>query len=568
MKGQSTIKLLASAFQGRPPVVFFDYEPKCGARPRPDDRVLGMEALEALGLAGDLPSMFFSHEISRDVHEYNATVNTLQYNGISRTTTDTGKWALLWSWFPSPETLRSLHPLQKTNHFPASWQLGRKDLLSKNVSRMRRQWPKDYNIAPTGFVMPEDFQAWVTAREQAPEALWIWKPINSSCGRGIHLLSSAVPANTDRKLAQKTGIVQRYLDRPLLIDGFKFDLRLYVVVTSFDPLKVYLNEEGLVRLATERYSCSRDTLNHRTMHLTNYSVNKHAKGYAKNLDGLSPERSTRQGAADAPVVCGEEGEEEEAKEVAVGGEPSSKWSLKQLREHFMVAGLDYAGLMKRIKDLVIKTLIAAEPSIASAWHQGANYSSLGVPSSLLGPHQTCFEIYGFDVMVDDKLKPWLVEVNVYPSLSSSSPFDKRVKTTLIADALQLAGFLPFDCDLVEKAGKAESAKRSQGLGAKPGNTSRSHTLQSIPTAALKDLGESEWRLILDTHDEYLRRGFLERIYPRQDTLGQYDRFFSAVRYSNLVLARWLEAGGEKCFLPESKEKLPPHLPQQVHFHSC
>jgi len=230
--------------------------------------------------------------------------------------------------------------------------------------------------------------------------------------------------------------------------------------------------------------------------------------------------------------------------------------------------LDYELMMQRIKDLLIKTLIAAEPPITSTWHQGANYSSLGVPSAQLGPHQTCFEIYGFDVMVDDKLKPWLLEVNVFPSLSSSSPFDKRVKTMLIADALTLVGFMPFDPDLVDKAQKEETMKRHQGLGAKLGSISRSHTLQSLPGASVRDFGEAEWRLILDTHDEYMRRGLLERIYPRQETLGQYDRFFTAPRYSNLVLARWLEAGGERCFLPDGRDQVPPQIPRQVHFDAC
>ena len=50
-----------------------------------------------------------------------------------------------------------------------------------------------------------------------------------------------------------------------------------------------------------------------------------------------------------------------------------------------------------------------------------------------------FEIYGFDILVDSKLKPWLMEVNVCPSLSSSSPMDRRIKHTLLTDTLNLIG---------------------------------------------------------------------------------------------------------------------------------
>ena len=48
-------------------------------------------------------------------------------------------------------------------------------------------------------------------------------------------------------------VVQRYLSHPLLLDGFKFDLRLYVFVASCDPLRIFLFPDGLVRLATELY---------------------------------------------------------------------------------------------------------------------------------------------------------------------------------------------------------------------------------------------------------------------------------------------------------------------------
>ncbi len=48
----------------------------------------------------------------------------------------------------------------------------------------------------------------------------------------------------------KEVVVQRYLDKPLLLDGFKFDLRVYVVVIGVDEMKAYICDEGLVRFCT------------------------------------------------------------------------------------------------------------------------------------------------------------------------------------------------------------------------------------------------------------------------------------------------------------------------------
>lgn len=200
---------------------------------------------------------------------------------------------------------------------------------------------------------------------------------------------------------------------------------------------------------------------------------------------------------------------------------------------------------------------------------GASFASAGVLPVQHGlPNQTCFELYGFDVMVDECLKPWLLEVNTFPSLSSSSPLDKRIKTRLIADTLTLVGFMPFGHDLVDRALKDEQVRRLRGL-AKPLSIQRSHTVQSVHcVASLQDLGEAEWRMILDTHDEYMRRGSLERIYPEREALEHYSQFFPSPRYSNLVLARWLEAGGARCFLPGSTLQVPPGLPSQVCFTPC
>ena len=95
--------------------------------------------------------------------------------------------------------------------------------------------------------------------------------------------------------------------------------------------------------------------------------------------------------------------------------------------------------------------MAVEPSITTSM-RSAKYRN------------QCFEVYGFDVMVDAKLRPWLLEVNVAPSLSSSSPYDKQVKTMLLCDTLHLVGFQPFDRKRVDDERKKENKSRLLGLG--------------------------------------------------------------------------------------------------------
>ena len=73
---------------------------------------------------------------------------------------------------------------------------------------------------------------------------------------------------------KKAAIVQKYISDPYLINGHKFDLRLYVLITNLDPLTVYLYKDGLVRFASKLYSNSTDKLQDKKVHLTNWEINK------------------------------------------------------------------------------------------------------------------------------------------------------------------------------------------------------------------------------------------------------------------------------------------------------
>merc|ERR1712066_1030408 len=92
-----------------------------------------------------------------------------------------------------------------------------------------------------------------------------------------------------------------------------------------------------------------------------------------------------------------------------------------------------------------------------------------------------------------------------------------------------------------------------------------YAIQSLP---LQEFNEGEWRIILDAYDEHLRSGYLERIYPTVGTVDKYNEYFSTPRYANIVLQKWMQAGGERMFcscdlaVTRGKHKKGEHPPDQ------
>ena len=111
-------------------------------------------------------------------------------------------------------------------------------------------------------------------------------------------------------------IISRYIPNPLLINGLKFDLRIYVVVTCIDPLRIYVYNEGLTRFATEKYKLTNCKTN-RFAHLTNYSINKRNEKFVQNNNANEDDKGY-------------------------------KWSLSALLNHLAEIGIDSALLWTRI----------------------------------------------------------------------------------------------------------------------------------------------------------------------------------------------------------------------------
>jgi tubulin polyglutamylase TTLL4 len=410
-------------------------------------------------------------KISGRVWQYNAVVNALRAAGLAPTPT-TSLANLYWGrHLPGFAYATLIRPWQKLNHFPGTWCLGRKDRLAGVLARARARFgPGEFAFAPPTFVLPADRPGLERAAAAAPDAVWIQKPYSSSCGKGIRLVRR--PGRIRRRARC---VVSRYVRAPFLIDGFKFDLRLYALVTCMDPLRVYLNDDGLVRFATERFALSRGSLSHRRMHLTNYSVNKGARAFVRNAD---------------------------AAQAATG----SKWSVKALSAWLADHGTDPGPVFDRIRDLVVKTMIVAEAQVQKRC------------ARLRVGRTNCFELFGVDVLLDAQLRPWLLEVNILPSLSSSSPLDKLIKTRLMSDVFHVIGV-----PIVDGRGSPPPSL--------PDPDPKSHV-------NLLNLSPSDVAILTETELEYRRRGHLERIFPTPTTRS-YAKFFDAPRYNNVLLERWL-----------------------------
>lgn len=261
---------------------------------------------------------------------------------------------------------------------------------------MKLKFPTQFNITPHSWTIPQEMAEFNKLRESSQvmrDRMLIVKPSASSCGRGIRVISG----NTKMSPKEEC-IVSIYVDQPLLINNKKFDMRVYVLVTSFHPLRAYMYQEGLARFATEEYSNDPRSLRNKFMHLTNFSINKKNEKFVKN-EGKAANQNEYTG---------------DDKNQDSDLESSSKWSLRQLRR-YLIKTMDLASckeLFDGCRDVIIKTLISAEPDIMKDLNRCGNRQ------------RCCFEIFGFDVMFDSNFKPWVLEVNCLPSLSSSSMFDK------------------------------------------------------------------------------------------------------------------------------------------------
>ncbi len=320
----------------------------------------------------------------------------------------------LYSTYNMQQVIREIHQNQHYNHFPYTFALGRKDYMYKHYKKYRNQFKEDYNFVPETFILPEDGNDFLEKYKNIIPNLanskikFIIKPVGSSRGRGIRILSdkSEFKHLLKKSLIRhgKNYLISKYISKPHLINNKKYDLRVYVLISSLHPLKIYIYKEGLVRFATEDYT--KGDYDNVFIHLTNYSINK------QNITRYNVNNNNNNNNENYQNY--------------------SKWSFSQYKEYFESnnQGEHYKNIMRKVKDIIVKTIITSINDISF--------------DIALNKKNSLFELYGFDILVDSKFNIWLMEVNVGPSMKCGSPLDKMIKTNLVSDIFNIIGIKFYD----------------------------------------------------------------------------------------------------------------------------
>ena len=237
------------------------------------------------------------------------------------------------------------------------------------------------------------------------------------------------------------------------------------------------------------------------MFLTNYSVNKYSEKFVENNNAL------------------EDGK-------------GSKWSITALRKLFEEQGIDDEKLWAKIKDLVIKAVLSIEGIVFSGCEMHLPYRT------------NCFELFGFDVLIDDTLNPWLLEVNLSPSMNCDAPIDQKIKGEMISELFTLSGVVS-NSHRQNKNGSTQNKalnylaymQKSTFPVARPKKYSEALGRSGLDSFS-EVTGKEEKGIIKETNEEYKRRGNFERIFPSELSVN-YKNYFERERPYNTLLFNYL-----------------------------
>ena len=432
--------------------------------------------LETISL-GKNDKKYFATYLTIGETYYKNFINILEQNGMIRSYYQNNDHNLYIKtfdhsfFFTNNKKGNYFNDYQKMYHFMGVEEFFYKNLLYQNYLYMKSYF-KAYNYMPATYEYPKDAEKIEKKFGDYKiniKDLWIVKPLNMSSGMGIHIFTSL---KEEMKNNRKEFLISKYYGNPHLIKGKKYDMRIYVLITGFQPLRVYLYNEGLIRIAADKYQLNIDSLDNIYSHLTNTAINVKNKKYKNPKNEMD--------------------------------ESANKWNFKTYRNYLTKKKLDVDLLFDNIKDIIIKTLISGSRKIVNTTEQ-SKLNDINM-----------FNLFGFDIFVDKKLKPYLLEVNTRPFLDDYNKYDKIIKSNLFVDTLNLVGIYLYSHDKERKPFDKVISYKSE--------------IQKRVDDALCELTRP--------------RGDYELIFPLKDNIDKYKKFFMSKKGKENTLF-WKEIQKDK-----------------------
>lgn len=306
-------------------------------------------------------------------------------------------WDLLWTYDYQneiPINFKKLKYNQKINHIPGNFVLCMKENLAMNT---------DSKYIPKAFNNSEDILKYA---EKHPEARFVQKYWSN---RGVKL-KKAAEINFSLFAAGNKYFAQLYIENPLLIDGYKFDFGVYVLVTSIDPLRIYYYAKNtLVRMCEKKYNPN----NYED--IDSYVISD-ACLFPWDVDALS---------------------------VYYNNSYNYKESMNA---YFRKQGIETDRIWSQVEDCIRSIVLSKEHSYIYWVHwlfylecfdEGFSFQTKKHPFK-----HSFFELYRFDFILDRDLNLNLIEVNQSPNVNPSAKLhrDQRMFESLLYDSFNLLGF--------------------------------------------------------------------------------------------------------------------------------
>ena len=255
---------------------------------------------------------------------------------------------------------------------------------------------EDYNYMPKTYLYPDDKELIENKFHNYSfnlNDLWLIKPPNRANGDGLTILDSLENVN------YKEYLITKYITNINLINGKKYDLRLYVLISGIKPLRIYLYKEGLVRISTEKYKLDINSVKNKFMHFTNTAINRHNKNF------VSPKNSN--------------------------DKTANTWNLFMYKNYLKKINIKWTKIHNKIVDIIIKAIISVYEELSDK----KGYENLN--------EQSFSDLLGIDIMITDDFIPKLIEINYSPFMFYYSKLDKPIKSNLLVDTLNLIGIAPY-----------------------------------------------------------------------------------------------------------------------------